>query len=135
MDGKLIGLLLAALLWASQAAALPDFKDVEFVRCHDGDTCTFLVEGEPVNVRLAGIDAPEIGRRARCAREQKLAEAAKGYLEWQLKRAKRIDLVDVVPGLNRLRARVLVNSKDLSALALKKKRVRPYNGGKRKGWC
>lgn len=124
-----------SLLAATDALALPDFRNVEFVSCHDGDTCTFLVGGDPTPVRLAGIDAPEIGRRAKCARERELAESAKQYLEWHLRRAKRIDLVDVKPGLNRLRARVMVDGKDLSMMALVKGRVREYHGGKRGGWC
>jgi micrococcal nuclease len=35
----------------------------EVVHCHDGDTCTVVVaSGLSFNVRLAGIDAPEVGR-------------------------------------------------------------------------
>ncbi len=28
--------------------------------CHDGDTCVAKVDGEPITLRLAGIDAPEV---------------------------------------------------------------------------
>jgi endonuclease YncB( thermonuclease family) len=31
--------------------------------CHDGDTCSIQVAGLALKVRLAGIDAPEIGRK------------------------------------------------------------------------
>ena len=125
----------AAMLWAAPAAALPDFNDVRFDHCYDGDTCWFILADGPNKFRLAGINAAEIGRKARCAREQKLAEAAKGYLEWHLKRAKRIDLVNIRQVKYGLMAPVLVDGKDLSVMALAKGRARPYHGGKRKGWC
>jgi len=32
------------------------------VGVHDGDTLTLLVERQPVKVRLAGIDAPELAQ-------------------------------------------------------------------------
>lgn len=127
--------ILAMFFLPALVAGLPDAKRITFIGCHDGDTCTFIYLGGVTRVRLAGIDAPEIGKRARCTKERTLAEAAKKFLEWHLKRAKRIDLVDVVLGLRRLRARVLVDGKDLSILALAKGRARIYNGGKRKGWC
>ncbi len=38
--------------------------------CHDGDTCTVvLASGLSFNVRLAGIDAPEVGRYGKASAE------------------------------------------------------------------
>ncbi|MEE8448005.1 MAG: hypothetical protein V3S39_00085 [Thermodesulfobacteriota bacterium] len=43
-----------------------DFTDVQFIRCYDGDTCTFDIPyvhpllGKRIAVRFRGIDTPEI---------------------------------------------------------------------------
>ena len=43
-----------------------DFTDVKFIRCYDGDTCTFDIPyvhpllGKRIAVRFRGIDTPEI---------------------------------------------------------------------------
>jgi endonuclease YncB( thermonuclease family) len=46
------------------------------IHVYDGDT--FRMNG--VSYRLAGIDAPEIGHRAKCPREQLLAHKARNSL-------------------------------------------------------
>jgi endonuclease YncB( thermonuclease family) len=106
----------------------------------DGDT--FLAEAHVwpgqyvvVNVRVRGIDAPEM--KSRCAAERQAAEAARDLLSGLLapgtvsisnigsaKYYGRV-LADVVTGDGKVVARMLL---DRGA-------VRPYRGGKRGGWC
>ncbi len=58
--------------------------------CVDGQTCNFLIDGEPVKVRLAEIAAPEMA--AHCDREHHLARSARAFLIDALQRARRIEL-------------------------------------------
>lgn len=46
-------------LWAASVAA----GEVMIQSCSDGDTCAVQVAGLALKVRLAGIDAPETGRK------------------------------------------------------------------------
>lgn len=71
-------LLLALALLAPLAAAAETPQRV--VRVYDGDTLTTRELG---TVRLAGIDAPEMGHRARCPRERALAIEARDYLRFR----------------------------------------------------
>lgn len=48
------------------------------IRVADGDTITVLVAGKPAQVRLAGIDAPEMGQAFGQQSKQELAEALAG---------------------------------------------------------
>lgn len=56
-----------------------------WVRCHDGDTCTFRVFGKRFKARIAGIDAPELkqpfGPTARNAMADLLSRARQIKLE------------------------------------------------------
>ena len=54
----------------------------EITHCHDGDTCqVILSSGLTLNVRLAGIDAPEVGRYDKpTAKGQDLGEASRNAL-------------------------------------------------------
>ncbi len=58
---------------------------VEVTHCNDGDTCRVLTRAGKLwfNVRLAGVDAPEVGGRGRPSQE--LAEAARDWLNANLK--------------------------------------------------
>ncbi len=54
----------------------------EIVDCHDGDTCHVLLSsGMSLNVRLAGIDAPEVGRYGKSqSGGQELGDASRNAL-------------------------------------------------------
>ena len=58
-------------------ALAADFPSVTYHRCYDGDTCTFTIPdvhplfGDKINVRIAGIDTPEI--KGKCQKETALA--------------------------------------------------------------
>jgi micrococcal nuclease len=55
--------------------------------CHDGDTCRILVaDGLWINVRLAGIDAPEVGSKHRKGKSgQPMGNEARDFLNEKLK--------------------------------------------------
>ncbi len=57
-------LLTSPQLKADESTDTPDKKvPAEIVHCHDGDTCRVVTDsGLWFNARLAGIDAPEVGR-------------------------------------------------------------------------
>ncbi len=60
------------------------FEGVLYHRCYDGDTCTFSIQalhpliGEKINVRIRGIDTPEI--RGKCEGEKNKAILARDFL-------------------------------------------------------
>lgn len=110
------------------------------LRVIDGDTIEVLARIWPDHfvetlVRLAGIDAPEL--RGRCAEEVAQAERAKARLA-ALLAGGRLELVDVRYGkyAGRVVARVLTaDGRDVAAILLVEKLVRPYDGGRREPWC
>lgn len=57
---------------------------VEVLHCHDGDTCRIKInQAVWLNVRLAGIDAPEVKGRGKAA--QPLADQAQEFVTQKLK--------------------------------------------------
>lgn len=64
-------ILTAAVLWAATPAWATTYENVTWLRCYDGDTCTFTLPGvhpffgERIAVRIRGIDIPEIRGNAK----------------------------------------------------------------------
>lgn len=138
------------LLIALYALALPavgyqitygDFKGVKFLRCYDGDTCSFNILGVPavigiaMPVRVRGIDTPEL--RGRCPKEKELAREAKKVANDMLKAAKHIHLERISRGKYfRLVADIVADGKSLAeVLILNDLAVRYEGGAKIKDWC
>jgi len=138
---KLIGFfLILFLLTVPITLSAESFATPKFISCYDGDTCKFNlpnlppVFGEKISVRLKGVDTPEI--RGKCPSEKAMAKEAKTFVNQILSNAKKIELLDVERGKYfRLLVRIEADGKDLSALLLEKELARPYDGGKREGWC
>ena len=112
------------------------FHNVEWERCHDGDTCFFTIPnthpllGEKIGVRLARIDAPEV--RTKCEGEKKKGIEARDALVERLRQAKVIDLREVERGKYfRLVAEVIADGENLSDLLLARGLAWPYGGGTR----
>ncbi len=106
----------------------------------DGDT--FLAEAlvwpghtVKVNVRVRGIDAPEM--KARCETERAAAEEAQRSLASLLGNAPvSISNISGAKYYGRVLADVTAASGDAVAeVMLRRKLVRPYDGGRRKSWC
>lgn len=121
-----LGVLFAP--WALKAAAadtIPGPVPAELVRVIDGDTFEVRARiwpGQTVEtrVRLAGIDAPEIGGRALCEQERAKGAEAKAFAEALLKDTK-ITLSQIRPDKygGRVVARIaLGDGTDLSAALL-----------------
>jgi endonuclease YncB( thermonuclease family) len=112
----------------------------EVLRVHDGDTFEARVHVWPgmqvtTKVRLRGIDAAEFS--SRCAEEYRLALAARDALQRLLAEGG-VTIGRV--GLDKYGGRVLASAAtrgtpDISEALLKTGLVRPYDGGRREGWC
>ena len=110
------------------------------LRVIDGDTLVAearLWEGKltRIRVRIAGIDAPEIGHHARCAEEARAGEAARTFLS-ALLAGHRVELREVRRDKYR-RALAHVTAGDVSVAGrmVAAQHARSYFGAKRSGWC
>ena len=125
-------LCISAPAWAESYGP---FEGVLYHRCYDGDTCTFTIKalhpliGEKINVRIRGIDTPEI--RGKCEAEKNQAKVARDFLWNLLSNASRIDLVDAERGKYfRIIATVRADGVDVVSLMIEKGPGRPYQGGR-----
>lgn len=119
-----------------------NFHCVEYVRNYDSDTITFNIPkvpkliGEKINVRVAHIDSPEKNGKLPC--EKETARTAKNLVENLLKRAKRIDLLNVKRDKYfRILADVRIDGQDLKEVLLKNKLAYNYEGRTKEklNWC
>lgn len=111
----------------------------DVVSVYDGDTMTVDAHPWPgltirTAVRLVGIDTPEIN--GKCSDERNLAQAAKAALTTLAGTS--VLLVGVQPDKygGRVDARVMgADGRDLAAAMIAAGHGRPYDGGRRAGWC
>lgn len=138
--------LFIASLWAADCPHGSDrFNCVKFVKNYDGDTITVNVPdvhpffGKGLNVRLRGIDTPEIRGKTPC--EKDWGRSAKKLVESELSHAKRIDLKinhkKKLDKYGRLLALVIYDNKDLAETLLKNHMAIRYDGGTKPkvDWC
>lgn len=118
------------------------FHCVKYVKNYDADTVTFDIPnvhpliGNRINVRVYGIDAPEIKAKNKCEKEK--AKDAKKRVATLLRKAKRIDLENVQRGKYfRVVADIKAEGRSLSDYLLKNGLAVPYKGGPKKkvDWC
>lgn len=118
------------------------FRCVKFLKNYDADTITFDIPGvhpligEKISVRVNGIDAPELKTKDDC--EKRSARIARNLIENVLKRAKRIDLVNVDRDKYfRILADVTVDGRDLKQVLLKNGLAYEYHGETKQkvDWC
>jgi micrococcal nuclease len=134
------------LLLAAQCPALAQREFmagpvvVEVLEVIDGDTFLARAKVWPghevtVSVRLRGIDAPE--RKGKCASETQAAEEARLALKYALSAAP-VQIRNISG--DKYFARVVADAgnsdvRDAAAFMLGIDLARPYQGGKRQGWC
>lgn len=106
----------------------------------DGDTLevevpVWLGVALTTKVRLRGIDTPEL--RGRCPREKELAAQAKRLLEQETTPQVRLTNIEGDKYYGRVEADVstVPGGLSLSEAMLSSGLARPYDGGKRGGWC
>ncbi|MDQ6437765.1 thermonuclease family protein [Mesorhizobium sp. LHD-90] len=133
----------AGLAAAGAALAAGSFNgpvEARVLSVLDGDT--FVAEAHVwpgqfvrVNVRIRGVDAPEM--KGRCALERQAARQARDVLSLMLG-----DDPVVISNIGGAKyyGRVLADvftagGEEVSRVLLAEGLVRPYGGGKRKGWC
>jgi len=118
------------------------FKCVEYIKNYDADTITFNIPslhpviGEGINIRVNGVDTPEIRTKNIC--EKKRALKAKEYVSQLLRKAKKINLKNIKRGKYfRVVAKVIIDGEFLSSLLLKEGLAYRNNGGTKKkmNWC
>jgi micrococcal nuclease len=135
--------LAAALLAAAPAAAAKLFKgpvEATVVEILDGDT--FLADAQiwpghsvRVNIRIRGIDAPEM--KARCAFEKEAALRARNALALIVgDRPVSISNIGSAKYYGRVLADVATpDGRAIAPVLLGEALVRSYAGGRRAGWC
>lgn len=106
----------------------------------DGDTFAGVVTlGDGVDitvrVRIIDIDTPEIN--GKCETEIRAAHHAKNRLKELLPVGTRVDLRNIKDDkyLGRIDADVFSDGKSIGDIMVREKIARPYNGGRRRGWC
>lgn len=123
-----------------QLSTSPSRHVAQVLRTVDGDTFEARVQVWPnmevmTRVRLRGIDAPE--RKANCAEELRLAEAATAALA-KLLREGGVTIFNISP--DKYAGRVVADvatykTSSVSKALLELGVARPYDGGRRAGWC
>lgn len=135
----------AAIFAAALAIALPAGAAEplhHILTVHDADTIRTREDG---TVRLLGIDAPEIGYRARCPKEDALAHVARDYVASRVKAGVVLRTALDPKGhkqANRdkygrlLRAAFASDGGDIGAELIERSLAVPYWGrGVRQDWC
>jgi len=127
-----------ALILAAQIYPNITIESVNSV--YDGDTFRGEILGYPaiignnVPIRIKGLDTPEI--RGKCTLEKQKAKAARDYLKAMLLNAQKIELTEVERGKYfRVLAYVEVDGERVDAVMIRAGHARPYEGGRRQGWC
>lgn len=141
-QARVIGIAAALLATAGSGRAEQPFAGpirATPVSIHDGDT--FLADAHVwpgqvirVNIRIRGIDAPEM--RARCAFEKRAAHKSRDALARLIGRGDvTISNIAGAKYYGRVLADVAVEQGSVAALLLDRGLVRPYDGGRRQPFC
>lgn len=104
------------------------------LRAIDGDTVEIRMTRE--RVRLANIDTPESGDRARCSAERVAAETATRAIASLIGEARTVKVTRTgrVDAYGRTIGAVLVDGRDLGRLMIEAGHARPWRG-RREPWC
>lgn len=128
-----------ALLFSTSLYA----NEYKITRVLDGDTVEIAAPFLPKELkqslllRMEGIDTPEIGGKAKCPLENKLAQQAKELIRNEIAKAKQVNVVlvkwDKYGG--RVIGKIFVDGKNLSDIMIASKLAYAYDGKKKQSWC
>lgn len=126
----------AAMLVQRPAAPGFDAASADRPRLHVIDGDTFADAASGMRYRLANIDTPETGARARCAAERRLADDATSVARAIIAAAESVAVKPTgrIDAYGRAIAYVQVNGQDLGALLVARDVARPWRG-RREPWC
>ena len=142
--------LLFFSIFCASASASNEVKEVnvynwKVIRVVDGDTLEianqFLPEELKLFVRMKGVDSPEKAPRAKCEKENILAQKASNYTKNSIEKAQKNRQKITFSEIKwdkyggRIVAKVMINESDLGQELVKKGLARVYNGEKKKTWC
>ena len=115
------------------------------IRIVDGDTLEianqFLPKELKLFVRIKGVDTPEKAPRAKCEKENILAQKASNYTKNSIEKAQKNRQKITFSEIKwdkyggRIVAKVMINESDLGQELVGKGLARVYNGEKKKTWC
>ena len=132
-------ILLLLLSWAAHAYGP---YDATLVRIIDGDTVVVDVAVWPeqtirTSLRLAGVDTPEKGWRAKCDAEREAGKRATAFTTRWLSAHTQIQVTDIRRGkyAGRVLGLITAGDSDLATDLIEAGVARPYDGGQRGGWC
>ena len=114
-------------------------------RVIDGDTLeieqNFMPDNLKLKIRILGIDTPEKGWRAKCAKEKILAKKAFDFMQESITNAQNNNIPITFSNLKwgkyggRLLATVTINNKNLSTELINRGLAKEYHGKKKESWC
>lgn len=147
---KLIASIILFLIISSKALALEIANDNrvynwKVLRIVDGDTLEianeFLPDELKLFVRIKGIDTPEKAPRAKCIKENILAQKASNFTKNSIEKAQKNHQKITFSEIKwdkyggRIVAKVMIDDNDLGQELVKGGLARVYNGEKKKTWC
>lgn len=117
----------------------PGTYEVIVIRIHDGDTMTVEIPalpsiiGQHINIRLDGIDTPEMTDKRIEIKSKALA--ARQFVKDRVSSAKKVEITHLKRDKYfRIDAKILLDGKDLSQMLLQEGLAKPYDGGTKSPW-
>ena len=147
---KLIASIILFLIISSKALALEIANDNrvynwKVLRVVDGDSLEianeFLPQELKLFVRIKGIDTPEKAPRAKCEKENILAQKASNYTKNSIEKAQKNHQKITFSEIKwdkyggRIVAKVMIDDNDLGQQLVRNGLARVYYGEKKKTWC
>ncbi len=131
---------LCFLLNIGIALADVEMREYRDKLCYDGDTCYVTMPALPktlskMTVRILGIDTPEL--RGECSKEKELAMKARIFANKTFREARIIEFKDLKWDKygGRILSNVYLDGYLYADMIINEQLARPYDGGKKEGWC